>query len=147
MAIDYSQDEADGGDDAVSTLSEINTTPLVDVMLVLLIIFLITIPVINTSVAVKLPRQANALRQSQANTILISVDTQGTTYWFDTRLPDAQSLRQHLAQAAAQQPQPEVHIRGDARADFDAIARILQASQAAGIERVGFVTEPPAAGR
>jgi biopolymer transport protein ExbD len=143
MAITYKDSQAD--DEAM--LSEINTTPLVDVMLVLLIIFLITVPVINTSVVVRLPKEVNQLRQSQADTVLISVDARGGTYWFDTRLNDPQSLQDRLRQAAAQQPQPEVHIRGDARADFDGVARVLQAAQAAGISRVGFVTEPPAGAR
>jgi biopolymer transport protein ExbD len=135
----------DEGDDDM--LSEINTTPLVDVMLVLLIIFLITVPVINTSVVLRLPKEANQLRQSQPDTVLVSVDASGGTYWFDTRLNDAQSLQAHLRQVAALQPQPEVHIRGDARADFAGVARVLQAAQAAGISKVGFVTEPPAGAR
>ena len=139
MAISYQDSE----DDSDAMLSEINTTPLVDVMLVLLIIFLITVPVINTSVVVRLPRQANLLQQTQANTLLISVDAAGSIYWFDSRLSNTQALHERLREAAAQQPQPEVHIRGDARADFDAVARVLQAAQAAGIARVGFVTEPP----
>ncbi len=135
----------DEGDDDM--LSEINTTPLVDVMLVLLIIFLITVPVINTSVVVRLPKEANQLSQSQPDTVLVSVDASGGTYWFDTRLNDTQSLQAHLRQVAALQPQPEVHIRGDARADFAGVARVLQAAQAAGISKVGFVTEPPAGAR
>src|SRR5512133_1431719 len=104
MAITYREE---GEDDAV--LSEINTTPLVDVMLVLLIIFLITIPVINTSVAVRLPREANQLQQTQPQTVVISVDAQGGTYWFNARLADAQSLQDKLMQAATQTPKPEVH--------------------------------------
>ena len=139
MAISYDDLFDDDAD-----LSEINTTPLVDVMLVLLIIFLITIPVINTSVAVRLPREANQLRQSQPETVLISVDAAGTSYWFDARLADPQSLQQRLKQIAGRTPQPEVHIRGDARADYEAVARVLYACQQAGIARIGFVTEPPA---
>jgi biopolymer transport protein ExbD len=141
MAISYT--EADDDDDVV--LSEINTTPLVDVMLVLLIIFLITIPVINTSVAVRLPKEANQLRQSQPETVVISVDAKGGTYWFDARLADPQSLQDKLKLIAMHTPQPEVHIRGDARSDYEAVARVLYACQLAGITRVGFVTEPPAA--
>jgi biopolymer transport protein ExbD len=140
MAISYT--EADDDDDVV--LSEINTTPLVDVMLVLLIIFLITIPVINTSVAVRLPKEANQLRQSQPETVVISVDAKGGTYWFDARLVDPQSLQDKLKLIAMRTPQPEVHIRGDARSDYEAVARVLYACQLAGITRVGFVTEPPA---
>src|SRR5450759_47125 len=137
MAISY-KDEGD--DDAV--LSEINTTPLVDVMLVLLIIFLITIPVINTSVAVRLPRENNQLQQSQPETVVISVDARGGTYWFDARLTDPQSLQDKLRQVAMHSLKPEVHIRGDARADYEAVARVLYACQQAGITRIGFVTEP-----
>ena len=138
MAITYREE---GEDDAV--LSEINTTPLVDVMLVLLIIFLITIPVINTSVAVRLPREANQLQQSQPQTVVISVDARGGTYWFDARLPDAQSLQDRLTQIARQTPKPEVRIRADARSDFEAVARVLYACQQVGLTRIGFVTEPP----
>jgi biopolymer transport protein ExbD len=140
MAISYT--EADDDDDPV--LSEINTTPLVDVMLVLLIIFLITIPVINTSVAVRLPKEANQLRQSQPETVVISVDAKGGTYWFDARLADPQSLQDKLKLIATHTPQPEVHIRGDARSDYEAVARVLYACQQSGILRIGFVTEPPA---
>ena len=104
---------------------------------------LITIPVINTSVAVRLPRQASSLQQSQPETVLISVDAAGAIYWFDARLADAQSLADKLNQIAPRTPQPEVHIRGDARADFEAVARVLAAAQQAGIARIGFVTEAP----
>ena len=138
MAISYKEAPDDDAD-----LAEINTTPLVDVMLVLLIIFLITIPVINTSVAVRLPREANQLQQTLPGTVVISVDAAGASYWFDARLSDAQSLRDKLQQTAAQTPQPEVHIRGDARADFEAVARVLAAAQQAGIARIGCVTEAP----
>ncbi len=136
MAITYH----DGENDAM--LSEINTTPLVDVMLVLLIIFLITIPVINTSVAVRLPRAANALRQSQPETVVISVDARGAAYWFDARLADATELQSRLREMAQKSTQAEVQIRGDARADYEAVARVLLACQQAGIARIGFVTEP-----
>jgi biopolymer transport protein ExbD len=137
MAISYKETFDDDAD-----LSEINTTPLVDVMLVLLIIFLITIPVINTSVAVRLPREVNQLRQSQIETALVSVDAAGATYWFDARLTDPQSLQDKLKQLAGRTLQPEVHIRADARADYEAVARILYACQQAGIARIGFVTDP-----
>ncbi len=139
MAITYL--EGDGESD--SMLSEINTTPLVDVMLVLLIIFLITIPVINTSVAVRLPTALNQLRKTQPQTVVISVDARGGIYWFDAKLGDAQSLQQRLQEIALKTPQPEVHIRGDARADYEAVARVLHACQQAGIARIGFVTEAP----
>ena len=139
MAIDF---EAVGeGDEGM--LSDINTTPLVDVMLVLLIIFLITIPVINTSVAVKLPKHSNQLQQARPETVVITVDASGASYLFDTRLTSAQALQERLARIASQSPQPELHIRGDARANYEAVARVLVACQQAGITRIGFVTEPP----
>ena len=127
-------------------MADINVTPLVDVMLVLLIIFLITIPAVHTSVAVSLPRQANQVRETRPENVVVSVDATGATYWGDQRLPDARALQERLQAAARQQPQPEVHIRGDARADFEAVGRVVYACQTAGITRIGFITEPPAAG-
>ncbi|HPW28737.1 MAG TPA: biopolymer transporter ExbD [Rhodoferax sp.] len=145
MAIDFESFDAGLGavesDDAM--LSEINTTPLVDVMLVLLIIFLITIPVVNAAVAVTLPREANLLRHAQPQTVIVSVDAAGATYWFDAKLASSDLLQQRLAKIAAQKPQPEVHIRADASADFAAVAQVVYACQVAGIARVGFLTEPP----
>ena len=138
MAVGSSDDD----DDAV--ISAINTTPLVDVMLVLLIIFLITIPVVNSTVAVNLPREQNQQRDAQQENVIVTVDAQGATYWFDTRLPDQAALTELLTKIAAMQPQPELHIRGDVRADYDAIGRVVLAAQQAGIARIGFLTEPPA---
>ena len=145
MAIDFdSFDVGMGAADADDgMLSEINTTPLVDVMLVLLIIFLITIPVVNAAVAVNLPRESNQLRQALPQTVIVSVDAVGATYWFDARLASGEILQQRLARIAAQKPQPEVHIRADAHSDFAAVAKVVYACQVAGIARVGFLTEPP----
>jgi biopolymer transport protein ExbD len=130
-----------GGPDAV--LANINTTPLVDVMLVLLIIFLITIPVVNHSVAVELPKQRHELRETQPKDVVISVDAEGQTYWQDARLRGASDLVERLKGIAQLEPQPEVHIRGDARSDYRPFGRILLACQRAGISKVGFITEPP----
>ena len=138
MAIRYRPQPDDG------LISEINTTPLVDVMLVLLIIFLITIPVVNSSVVVSLPGAEVQVRQTRPENVIVSVDAQGAIYWFDARLAGPDQLAQRLALAAARQPQPEVHIRGDARADYDSIGRVVFAAQQMGIERIGFITEPPA---
>jgi biopolymer transport protein ExbD len=129
------------GDDPL--LAEINTTPLVDVMLVLLIIFLITIPAVNSTVAINLPQESNHLRQTQADHVVISVDRDGGTYWIDAKLPDTASLQERLAQAARRTPQPEVHIRGDAQSGFAGVGRVVLAAQQAGITRIGFITEPP----
>ena len=140
MAIRYAAQQE--GEDAL--IAEINTTPLVDVMLVLLIIFLITNPVVNSAIAVALPREQNQRADPQQENVIVTVDAQGGTWWFDTRLPDAQALQELLAKIAAMQPQPEVHIRGDVRADYEAVGRVVLAAQQAGIARVGFLTEPPA---
>nr|WP_315489186.1 biopolymer transporter ExbD [uncultured Rhodoferax sp.] len=145
MAIDFDSagDGLSGPDSDEAMLSEINTTPLVDVMLVLLIIFLITIPVVNAAVAVKLPRESNQLRQLFPETVIVSVDAAGASYWFDVKLATPDLLKQRLAKVAAQTPQPEVHIRADAGSDFAAVARVVLACQTAGIARIGFLTEPP----
>ena len=124
-------------------VSAINTTPLVDVMLVLLIIFLITIPVVNSSILVNLPREPNQAREARPDNILVTVDAQGATWWGDQRVPSVQWLQDRLDRAAKAQPQPEVHIRGDARADYDAIGQVVFSAQRAGVLRIGFVTEPP----
>jgi biopolymer transport protein ExbD len=134
---------AGGEDQAVST---INTTPLVDVMLVLLIIFLITIPVVNFSVPVALPKLRNEVRESKPRDIVISVDARGATYWFDSRVDGADALADKLKAVSLQDPQPEIHIRGDAGGDYAPVGRILHACQRAGIRHVGFITEPPPKG-
>jgi biopolymer transport protein ExbD len=132
----------EGDEDAL--ISQINTTPLVDVMLVLLIIFLITIPVVNTSVVVRLPQEANQARETRPENIIITVDASGDTYWFDSKLRSNEDLLDRLGRIALQQPQPEVHIRGDARGSYDGVGRVVFACQQIGILKVGFITEPPA---
>jgi biopolymer transport protein ExbD len=131
-----------GGEDQV--VSAINTTPLVDVMLVLLIIFLITIPVVNYSVPVELPKKRNEVRDSKPKDIVITVDGRGGIYWFDARIAGPDALVARLKEVSQLDPQPEVHIRGDARSDYAPVGRILYACQRAGILKVGFITEPPA---
>jgi biopolymer transport protein ExbD len=140
MAIDFN---AGKGDDE-ALMAQINTTPLVDVMLVLLIIFLITIPVVNSSVAVTLPREAVQVSEPKGENVIISVDAAGGVYWFDTRLDGPAALAGLLAQVSVLQPQPEVHIRGDARGSYEGVGRVVYATQKAGIVKVGFITEPPA---
>jgi biopolymer transport protein ExbD len=123
--------------------SEINTTPLVDVMLVLLIIFLITIPVAVSSIKVNLPKETNQPRTSKPENIVLSVDKDGDTYWNDLLIPNAAALLERLKKEAIKVPQPEIHIRGDGAARYEAIGRIVFACQRAGIAKVAFVTEPP----
>ena len=131
----------DGSDEAA--ISEINTTPLVDVMLVLLIIFLITIPVVTTSIQVELPKQRNEARETKPENIQLSVDVSGNIYWNDLRLPNTNALVERLKKISVLNPQPEVHIRGDGRANYEGVGRIIYACQRAGIAKIGFITEPP----
>ena len=134
-------------DDAEEQMnSTINTTPLVDVMLVLLIIFLITIPVVNTSIQVQLPKETIEVRESKPENIVISVDTKGGIYWNDLKMPNTQALVDRLKTVAVKNPQPEVHIRGDLGAQYDSVGRVIYACQRAGIVKVAFITEPPPRG-
>ena len=125
-----------------SVMANINTTPLVDVMLVLLIIFLITIPVINKTVPLTLPKAVNIPTQTKPENIVVAVDKEGTMYWNDGRLPNKDELLNHIKEAAVRKPQPEVHIRADKEAKFEAVGRVLYAIQRGGIIKVGFITEP-----
>jgi biopolymer transport protein ExbD len=136
---------AEGGDED-RVVSEINTTPLVDVMLVLLIIFLITIPVVTTSIPVKLPKETIQVRESKPENIIISADASGGIYWYDAKVPNTQALVDKLKKVAVMKPQPEVQIRGDYAARYEAVGKIVYACQRAGIAKVSFITEPPARG-
>ena len=135
---------ADGDEDEV--VSAINTTPLVDVMLVLLIIFLITIPVVTTSIPVDLPKQRIEVRETKPENITISVDVAGNIYWNDLKLQNTAALIDRLKKIAVLVPQPEVQIRGDGGARYEGVGRIIYACQRAGIAKVGFITEPPVRG-
>ena len=132
---------AEGEDEAISA---INTTPLVDVMLVLLIIFLITIPVVTQSIALQLPQEKNLPRQTAPENIEIAVTKDGDLYWGMQKLRDNDELFSRLKEVATRQPQPEVHIRGDLGGRYEHVGRVVFACQRAGIQKVGFVTEPPA---
>jgi biopolymer transport protein ExbD len=123
-------------------MSEINTTPLVDVMLVLLIIFLITIPVVTTSIKVDLPKEKNTVRETKPENVNISVDVQGRIFLYDTPIKNSDDLLQRMKKFAVMKPQPEVQIRGDGKSDFESVGRVMYAVQRAGITKVGFITEP-----
>ena len=133
-----------GDDDEV--ISTINTTPLVDVMLVLLIIFLITIPVVTTSIPLSLPKERVEVRETKPENIIISVDKAGGIFWYDARVPNVEALVTRLKAVSAMKPQPEVQIRGDLSARYDGVGKILYACQRAGITKVAFITEPPPLG-
>jgi biopolymer transport protein ExbD len=124
------------------TISTINTTPLVDVMLVLLIIFLITIPVVTTSVKVNLPKESNVIRETKPENVIVSVDGQGNIFLYDTPVKNGNDLQDRMKRFAAMTPQPEVQIRGDARTDFESVGRVMYAIQRTGIVKVSFITEP-----
>ena len=123
-------------------IGTINTTPLVDVMLVLLIIFLITIPVVTSSVKVSLPQEKNLMRETKPENIIISVDSKGQIYVYDTPVKNTAILVERLKFLAMNEPKPEVQIRGDAQSDFESVGRVLYAVQRAGITKVGFITDP-----
>jgi biopolymer transport protein ExbD len=124
-------------------ISAINTTPLVDVMLVLLIIFLITIPVVTTSIPVALPKERVEVRETKPENVIISVNTNGDIYWYDAKMPDEAALVTKLKAVSQMKPQPEVQIRGDLAARYAGVGKVLLACQRAGITKVAFITEPP----
>jgi len=140
MAMSARIGEASGGEDR--PMSDINTTPLVDVMLVLLIIFLITIPVITQSVKVELPKAANIPTQTKPENINIAVDKDGKVYWNTQLVPDAAALSAKLRAVAVMDPQPEVHVRGDRETKYENIGRVIVLCQRNNILKVGFITEP-----
>jgi biopolymer transport protein ExbD len=133
-----------GGDDEV--VSAINTTPLVDVMLVLLIIFLITIPVVTHSIPMNLPKETNLPRQTRPENVEISVNKEGDVFWNAQPVADNDTLVAKLKAIGVMNPQPEVHIRGDEKARYESIGRVVFACQRAAILKISFVTEPPPKG-
>jgi biopolymer transport protein ExbD len=130
-----------GLDDDTEVMNEINMTPLVDVMLVLLIIFIITVPVLTHSVKVDLPRADNTPNELKPETINLAVNADGNIYWNETQVT-MEELDLRLATEANKQPQPEVHIRGDRTVDYEHVIKTMAAVQRAGILKLGFVTEP-----
>jgi biopolymer transport protein ExbD len=134
--------QLDGEDQALN--ATINTTPLVDVMLVLLIIFLITVPVINKRINVNLPDAANVATQTKPENIVIAVTANGDIYWNNTKVADSQELINKIKDKAVVKPQPEIHIRADKDALFQSVGRVLYAIQRGGIVKVGFITQPDA---
>lgn len=135
---------SDGDEDEV--IGTINTTPLVDVMLVLLIIFLITIPVVTHTVPVKLPSEVNQPYKTKPENITIAVNKDGDVFWGEQLVPDSKALLDRLKKVSVLQPQPEVHIRGDQNTRYEFVGKVILAAQRAGIAKVAFITEPPARG-
>lgn len=132
---------SEGGGDQLN--SEINTTPLVDIMLVLLIIFLITSPVVLKLQKIELPNEINQAIQTKPENVNIVVNKDGDIYWNQKKMRDANELFDFLKEEAVKVPQPEVHVRGDKNAKYESIGRVIYTTQRAGIQKVGFITEPP----
>jgi biopolymer transport protein ExbD len=128
-------------EDAV--MSAINTTPLVDVMLVLLIIFLITIPVVIQQVPVELPKERNLPTQTKPENVVIAVNRDGDVFWNMEYMKDSKALFEKLKVIAVLQPQPELHIRADHGARYESVGRVVATAQRAAILKIGFITEPP----
>ena len=128
-------------DDTDEVMNEINMTPLVDVMLVLLIIFIITVPVMKHSVNIDLPRVSNQQELVKPETVRLSVDADGSYFINDTKIADDE-LAPRLQAAAAQNPQPDLHIRGDKAVRYERVAQAMAAAQQAGLHKIGFITEP-----
>ncbi len=141
MSMNVASADDDGEDQLNNT---INTTPLVDVMLVLLIIFLITIPVVTQSIKLELPKERNLPTQTKPENIVLAVNREGEVFWGLERMADNEALVRRLKVESVKEPQPEVHIRGDSEVRYESVGRLVVACQRAGIFKVGFITEPPA---
>lgn len=128
-------------DPGESVMSEINMIPLVDIMLVLLIIFMITVPVVTHTVGVDLPRASNERNEIQPETVTIAVDASGQVHWGQILVDEAE-LARRLAEAAAADPQPHLHLRGDRQVDYEHVVTVMAAAQRAGVKRLGFITQP-----
>jgi biopolymer transport protein ExbD len=128
-------------DDTDDVMNEINMTPLVDVMLVLLIIFIITVPVMKHAVEIDLPRASSRPQDARPQTVRLSVDAQGAYYWNESRIDD-KDLPRMLKAEASKEPQPELHIRGDKEVRYERVAQAMSAAQQSGLRKIGFVTEP-----
>ena len=137
MGMSVGKDESED-----ASISDINTTPLVDVMLVLLIIFLITVPVIKKMAQVDIPKAVNIPTQTKPENVTISVDAAGKVYWNANRIDDKEVFFQRIVAQARLSPQPEFHIRGDKGARWESIGRVIFNLQRGGIVKVGFITEP-----
>jgi biopolymer transport protein ExbD len=133
-----------GAEGEQEVMAAINTTPLVDVMLVLLIIFLITIPAIVQQIQVELPKERNVPTQTKPENIVIAVNKDGDVFWNMEYMRDSKALFEKLKKVAVMVPQPEVHIRADAETRYESVGKVVATCQRASIMKIGFITEPPA---
>ena len=132
-----------GGDGDPEVMIDINTTPLIDVMLVLIIMLIITIPVVVQQIPVKLPEERNVVTQTKPENIVIAVNKDGDVFWNMEYMRDTKAFFEKLKTVAVLQPQPEIHIRGDAEARYESVGRVVATAQRASILKIGFITEPP----
>ena len=136
MAFSTSSNDEDQG-----LMAEINMTPFVDVMLVLLIIFIVTLPVIQHSVKIELPKAQSQANTSKPESIQVSIDAQGTVFWNNTKVSSS-LFDEYAKKAAGQTPQPEINLRADKAVAYDKVAQVLSATKRAGLGKIGFITEP-----
>jgi len=141
MAMTVGQDVAEGDQEVMAA---INTTPLVDVMLVLLIIFLITIPVVVQQVPLELPKERNVVTQTKPENIVIAINKDGDVFWGMEYIKDSRALFEKLKRIAVVVPQPEIHIRADENTRYESVGKVVATCQRASILKIGFITEPPA---
>ena len=132
----------DSRNGSMQPMAEINTTPLVDVMLVLLVVFIITAPLLTHAIRLDLPTAKAPTATERPETVTVSIDAAGRLFWNDAPLADAAALRERLAEAATGEPQPELHLRADREVRYQLLAEVMSAAQEAGIGRIGFVTDP-----
>ncbi|MEX3896999.1 biopolymer transporter ExbD [Paraburkholderia sp. JPY432] len=131
------------GDDDDGLMNEINMTPLVDVMLVLLIVFMVTIPVIRHAAKIDLPHASSQKEDTKPAQVTVSIDADGNVLWDSTKVDDA-ALAAKIAAAAQASPQPELHLDADRKVPYEKVAQLMSAAQAGGLTKIGFVTQPKA---
>jgi biopolymer transport protein ExbD len=134
------------GDSGTAPMAEINMVPLIDVMLVLLVIFIITAPLLTNAVKIDLPKATSSPNLTRPDHISISIDAAGSLYWNGERV-ERPELKQRLAQASKLQPQPEIHLRADKNTQYQPLAEVMADAATAGMVRIGFVSQPESAGR
>jgi len=143
MGMNVKASSGSGDEGEMGPVAEINVTPLVDVMLVLLIIFIITIPVMNHAVKIDLPRATNQPEDAKPQNINLSIDTDGKVFW-NEELIDSNQLSLRIAEAAKKEPQPELHLRAERTTQYEKVAQVMAAAQTGGLSKIGFVTDPQA---
>jgi biopolymer transport protein ExbD len=129
------------GDDDDGLMNEINMTPLVDVMLVLLIVFMVTIPVIRHAVKIDLPHASSQKEETKPAQVTVAIDADGNVLWNDQKVDEA-ALSAKIAEAAQASPQPELHLDADRKVPYEKVAQVMSAAQAGGLTKIGFVTQP-----